>query len=187
LLRFADQYGGRDQASLAHRGLGGIRDGLATILAGCVPLLRPGGVVVITARPWRRAGLLADLPGAVVDAALAAGLAPAERCVALLAAARDGRLMPRHSFWQLASLRKARVRGRPLLLIAHEDVLVFRRPVIPVSSRELTRTRTFVGQRPRLLAQIRSWLRDRVEDSCLQRPIRGATPDYDTTSMSGWS
>lgn len=126
LVRFADQYGEPDQTNLAHRGLRGIRDGLATILTGCLPLLRPSGVVVVTARPWRRAGLLVDLPGAVVDAALAAGLTPAERCVALLAAAHDGRLMPRHSFWQLASLRKARARGQPLLLIAHEDVLVYR-------------------------------------------------------------
>jgi hypothetical protein len=59
-------------------GESGIRDGLATILAGCVLLLSPGGVVV-------------------VHAALAAGLAPAERCVALLAAARDNRLMLRHA------------------------------------------------------------------------------------------
>jgi hypothetical protein len=49
--------------------------------------------------------------------------------VALLAAARDGRLMPRHSFWQLTSLRKARSPRQPLLLIAHEDILVFRRPL----------------------------------------------------------
>src|SRR6266566_4798104 len=38
------------------------------ILAACRVLLRPGGVVMLTARPWRRRGLLVDLPGALVRA-----------------------------------------------------------------------------------------------------------------------
>jgi hypothetical protein len=76
---------------------------------------------------------------------MTAGLAPAERCVALLAAARDGRLIPRHSFWQLASLRKARTRGQPLLLIAQEDVLVFRRSAIHTSSGAFAYPRTASG------------------------------------------
>jgi hypothetical protein len=81
---------------------------------------------VVTARPWRRNGLLVDLPGQIIDAAIAAGLQPVDRCVALLAAVRDdGRLQPRHSFWQLAVTRQARRRRIPLHVIAHEDVLTF--------------------------------------------------------------
>ena len=125
LTKFANSYGDPDPANLAHRGLAGIRDGLTAVLAGCLPLLRPGGIVVITARPWRRGGVLVDLPGAVTHAATAAGLTPLERCVALLAAVGDGRLVPRHTFFQLSTIRKARARGIPQHLIAHEDLLIF--------------------------------------------------------------
>ena len=38
--------------------------GFTRILAGCTVLLRPGGTVVVTARPWRQHGELVDLPGA---------------------------------------------------------------------------------------------------------------------------
>ena len=91
-------------------------------------LLRPGGTVVVTARPWRQHGELVDLPGAVLAAGASAGLIPAERCVALLAGLRGQRLIPRPSFFQLDNLRKARARGEPWHLIVHEDVLVFRAP-----------------------------------------------------------
>jgi modification methylase len=88
---------------------------------------------VITTRPWRQRGELVDFPGAV----LAAGLIPAERCVALLAGLRDGTLVPRPSFFQLRNLREARARGKPWHLIAHEDVLIFRAPAFPGGSRDL--------------------------------------------------
>ena len=39
-----------------------------SILAGCTALLRPGGTVVVTARPWRQHGELVDLPGAILAA-----------------------------------------------------------------------------------------------------------------------
>ena len=66
-----------------------------------------------------------------------AGLIPVERCVALLAGLRGGTLIPRPSFFQLDNLRKARARGEPWHLIVHEDVLIFRAPRFPGSSREL--------------------------------------------------
>jgi hypothetical protein len=100
-------------------------------------LLRPGGTVVVTARPWRQRGELVDLPGAVIAAGASAGLIPAERCVALLAGLRGQRLIPRPSFFQLDNVRKARARGEPWHLIVHEDVLVFRAPGIPASSARL--------------------------------------------------
>jgi modification methylase len=126
LTRFHNSYGHPDPGNLAHRSRIGLLDGLTQVLAGCRPLLRPDGLVVITARPWRRNGLLVDLPGQIIDAAATAGLHPVDRCVALLAAVGDGgHLLPRHSFWQLAVTRQARRNGIPLHLIAHEDVLVF--------------------------------------------------------------
>ena len=110
------------------RGLDDLLAGFTQILAGCTVLLRPGGTVVVTARPWRQHGELVDLPGAVLAAGASAGLIPAERCVALLAGLRGQRLIPRPSFFQLDNIRKARARGEPWHLIVHEDVLVFRTP-----------------------------------------------------------
>lgn len=128
LTRFHNSYGDRseDRANLAHRSRIGLLAGLTQVLGGCLPLLRPDGIVVLTARPWRRNGLLIDLPGQIVDAAATAGLQPVDRCVALLAAA-DDQLHARHSFWQLTTTRRSRRAGTPIHLIAHEDVLVFRR------------------------------------------------------------
>ena len=117
----------KDPGNLAHRDWPGLIDGFTRILAGCHDLLRPGGTLVVTARPWRRNGELVDLPSAVVAAGAAAGLVPVERCVALLAALREGRLVPRPSFFQLQQIRRARTAGIPLHLIAHEDVLVLRK------------------------------------------------------------
>jgi SAM-dependent methyltransferase len=120
---------GTDKGNLAYRDLTGLTDGFAQILAGCHTLLRPGGVVVVTARPWRKKGELVDLPSAVIAAGVRAGLVPTERCVALLAAVRGGHLVARPSFFQLQAIRKARTAGTPLHLIAHEDVLIFTKPL----------------------------------------------------------
>ena len=123
--RYSD---GTDTGNLAHRDLPGLADGFTRILAGCAALLQPGGHVVVTARPYRKRGLLVDLPSAVIAAGTAAGLVPVERCVALLAALRDGHLVARPSFFQLQQVRKARAAGIPMHLIAHEDVVVLAAP-----------------------------------------------------------
>jgi hypothetical protein len=92
---------------------------------------------VLTARPYRHREQLVDLPGQLTRTAEAAGLVPYERNAALLVGLREDRLVPRPSFFQLDRVRKARARGVPLRIIAHEDVLVFRRPPMSASSREL--------------------------------------------------
>jgi modification methylase len=129
VAKSADRYG-TDAGNLAYRGggLAGLAARFTDILAGCRELLRPGGVVVVTARPWRKKGELVDLPSAVIAAGVAAGLVPIERCVALLAAVRDGQLVARPSFFQLQQVRRARAGGVPMHLIAHEDVIVLGRP-----------------------------------------------------------
>ncbi|MGK5680168.1 TRM11 family SAM-dependent methyltransferase [Actinoplanes sp. URMC 104] len=130
--KFDNAYNdGTDRGNLAYRDLTGLADGFAQILAGCATLLRPGGMVVVTARPWRKKGQLVDLPSAVIGAGLRAGLIPVDRCVALLAAVRDDHLVARPSFFQLQAVRKARRAGTPMHLIAHEDVLVFQAPPMP--------------------------------------------------------
>jgi modification methylase len=127
----------RDPVNLAHHGLDALLDGITRILAGCAALLRPGGIVVITARPWRHRGELVDLPSAVIAAGRAAGLTPIERCVALLAGLDGDRLIARPSFFQLDNTRKARARGEPWHLIVHEDLLVLQHRLFPGSSSEL--------------------------------------------------
>ncbi len=122
-----DRYS-TDPANLAHVGLTGLLDAMRTVLAGCARLLRPDGVVAMTARPWWRNGQLIDLPGALVRVGEEAGLVLYERNVALLAGLRDDQLVPRTSFFALEAVRKARLRGVPRLVVAHEDFLVFKAP-----------------------------------------------------------
>ncbi len=100
--------------------------GVQAILAGCRRVLRPGGLVVLTTRPWRCHGALVDLPGQVARAAERAGLVAFERNVALLAGLRGNGLVGRASFFQIDNTRKFRAAGLPVRVVAHEDVLVFR-------------------------------------------------------------
>ena len=126
----AHTYGDADthRGNLAHQSAAGLVEAFTQILRGCRVLLKPGGVAVITARPYRKHGDLIDLPSAVIAAGRDAGLAPVERCVALLAGVRDGRLVARPSFFQLNAVRKARQHGIPLHLIVHEDVICLAKP-----------------------------------------------------------
>lgn len=117
-----------DPANLAHASTDQLLNAFTEILTQCRRILRPGGTVVVTTRPWRERGELIDLPSAVLAAGQAAGLVPAERCVALLAGVRNGQLIARPSFFQMKHVRDTRRRGIPLSLIQHEDVLIFTRP-----------------------------------------------------------
>jgi hypothetical protein len=133
VAKFNNRYS-RDPVNLAHHGLDTLLEGITQILTGCAALLRPGGIVVVTARPWRHRGELVDLPSAVIAAGRAAGLAPIERCVALLAGLDGEQLVARPSFFQLDNVRKARARGESWHLIVHEDVLIFRAPLTAAGS-----------------------------------------------------
>ena len=128
LIRFHNRYGPPDPANLAHRRRTGLIDGITAVLAGCVPLLAPGGIVAIVSRPWRRDHLLHDLPGQILRAAVSVGLEFVQDRRASHAAARDGRLLARHSFYQLHVTRQTRAKGRPALLPQHDYVAILRRP-----------------------------------------------------------
>ncbi|MZG20127.1 site-specific DNA-methyltransferase [Streptomyces sp. SID5914] len=117
-----------DPSNLAHVSTDRLLEAFTEILRQCRRVLRPGGTVVVTTRPWRERGELIDLPSAVLAAGQAAGLTPAERCVALLAGIRDSRLITRPSFFQMKNVRDARRQGIPLAVVQHEDVLVFTKP-----------------------------------------------------------
>ena len=120
------RYG--NSSNLAYRDHNALAAGFTQILTGCASVLRPGGHMVVTARPYRRHGELVDIPGMVAAAGQAAGLRLHERCVALIAGVRGGRIVARASFFQLRNVRNAIAAGDPQRLIAHEDALVFVRP-----------------------------------------------------------
>jgi modification methylase len=120
-----DRYSS-DPANLAHVGLAGLLDAMGLVLRGAAQLLRPGGMVAMTVRPWWRDGRLVDLPGMLARTGEAAGLVLYERNVALLAGLRDDQLVPRASFFALEQVRRARARGVPRLVTGHEDLLTWR-------------------------------------------------------------
>ena len=113
-----------DRSNLAYGGHLALLDAMADMLRETRQVLAPDGVVLLTARPWRRHGVLVDLPGALVRTAAEVGFRLIERDVALLAGLRDGGLVPRASFFQLGEVRKARADGRAWQVIGYEDVLV---------------------------------------------------------------
>jgi modification methylase len=121
------------------------------ILSACRTLLRPGGIVVLTARPWRRRGLLVDFPTALIEAGERTGLTCFERNVALLVGLNGDRLVGRPSFFQLDRVRKARAAGLPLRVIAHEDVLVFRQPGSSANAGKRNTLRHEPGRSPQAL------------------------------------
>jgi modification methylase len=97
---------------------------LAATMSYCEPLLRPAGYLVVIAPPRRHPdGTLADLPTMLITAATSAGLVPVERCVALTAGLRGGRLITRASFPERRAA--AHAHGAPITLTAHREVLVF--------------------------------------------------------------
>jgi SAM-dependent methyltransferase len=115
-----------DRGNLANIGHHRLLAGFTKVLAGCATVLRPGGYVVVTVRPWREHAELIDLPSQILACGIHAGLIPVERCVALLARVAEHHLIARGSFFQRDFIRKQRDHGLPLHLIAHEDVVVFR-------------------------------------------------------------
>ena len=116
-----------DRGNLAHRSMPELLKGFGHILAATSRLLRPSGVIAVTVRPIRVRGELIDLPGLVIDTAHEHGLVLVGRHVALLAGLRDGGLVTRASFFQMLETRRARDKGIPACITAHEDLLLFQR------------------------------------------------------------
>lgn len=133
--KYHHRYGSAlDRGNLANVGHHRLLAGFTRILTGCAAVLRPGGHVAITVRPWREHSELIDLPSQIIACGQAAGLVPVERCVALLARVADRELVARGSFFQRDFIRKQREQGLPLHLISHEDVVVLSRPLVPRST-----------------------------------------------------
>ncbi|MEV3961517.1 DNA methyltransferase [Nocardia sp. NPDC050193] len=130
-----------DRGNLANVGIGRLLSGFTKILAGAAEYLAPGGHVVVTARPWRQHAELVNLPTHLFTCGELAGLVPVERCVALLGRLSDGELVARSSFFQRDFVVKQRAAGLPIHLIAHEDVVVLRKPEAAATPAEHRRAR----------------------------------------------
>ncbi|WP_158299964.1 TRM11 family SAM-dependent methyltransferase [Glycomyces paridis] len=106
-----------------------LRTGLASIFGGCHTVLRRGGHMVITARPYTDKGELVDFPAVVIAAAEDAGFAYTDRHAALLARwdEADQTLYPHVTLFHLGNVRRQVEAGKLGIVRAHEDVLVFRK------------------------------------------------------------
>jgi hypothetical protein len=145
-VRKYDYDYGKNTHNLARGSHQRLLSGFTDILLGCLPLLRPGGIVAITTRPFHQHGHLVDFPAQVWAAAQEAGLEPVQRLVALLCGIKDDHLVTRASFFAMHETRKARAAGLPLHVNAHEEVLVLRRPMSGGSSGELEDGPTPTGE-----------------------------------------
>jgi modification methylase len=118
---------------------------MAEVYEACAAALKPGGFLVVVTKNLRAGGALHDLAGTTVELCQRTGLLYWQHVIALHAAIRDDQLVPRPSFWQLSTTRKALARGERIHLVCHEDAFVFRKAdaVAPASAhpaQALTRT-----------------------------------------------
>ncbi|MGH2949699.1 MAG: TRM11 family SAM-dependent methyltransferase, partial [Solirubrobacteraceae bacterium] len=117
-----------DRNNLGHARGQRYRAAMAEVYGACAAALKPGGFLVVVTKNLRSDGALHDLAGDTVDLCQATGLRYWQHVIALHAAIRASELVPRPSFWQLSTTRKALARGERIHLVCHEDVLVFRKP-----------------------------------------------------------
>ncbi|MGH8996317.1 MAG: hypothetical protein ACRDYB_09865, partial [Acidimicrobiales bacterium] len=126
-----------NRANLGHARGPAYAAAMAEVYAACHAVLRPGGRLVVVTKNTRHAGRCFDLAALTVSLATAAGFSYLGHVVALHAAIRDAALVSRPSFWQIVQVRRARERGEPLHLVAHEDLTAYVRSTSSVSSGKL--------------------------------------------------
>jgi SAM-dependent methyltransferase len=124
---------GDDPGNLAYQHPDDLAEGFTRILRGVAQVLRPGGILAVTARPYHDRDELVDIPGMVAAAGINAGLRLHEDAAALIGGIRDGRLIPRGSFFQQRNIRAAIERGDPQFLGQSEDVVLMYR--VPAARR----------------------------------------------------
>jgi modification methylase len=118
-----------DRRNLGHARGGAYLTAMAGVYGACAAVLKPGGYLVLVTKDMRSAGALRNLSGETITLCEETGLLYWQRIIALLATVRDAEIVMRPSFWQTLQVRKARARGNRTHVVAHEDVLVFRKPI----------------------------------------------------------
>lgn len=89
----------------------------------------------------RSDGALRNLSGETIALCEDAGLLYWQRIIGLLASIREGELVMRPSFWQMLYTRRRRALGDRTHVVAHEDVLVFRKGQTAASTAQAAPTR----------------------------------------------
>lgn len=103
---------------------------MLAIYRSCFDALRPGGFLVTVTKNMRNRGKLVDLAGITVRLGHEAGFRYFQHVISLLCGVRNGDLIGRPSFWQQRQTSRARAAGYPIHLVAHEDVVVLRKPEV---------------------------------------------------------
>jgi hypothetical protein len=116
-----------DRSNLGHARGDAYLAAMADVYAACATVLRPGGFLVLVTKDMRSDGALRNLSGETIRLCQDAGLRYWQRIVGLLATIHDSELVMRPSLWQVLNVRRARAHGERTHVVAHEDVLVFRK------------------------------------------------------------
>jgi modification methylase len=123
-----------DRTNLGHARGTNYLTAMSDVYAACTAVLKPGGYLVLVTKDMRSSGALQNLSGNTITLCESLGLHYWQRIIGLLATIRDSEIVMRPSFWQTLNTRRARVRGEHTHVVAHEDVLVFRKPNTPAQA-----------------------------------------------------
>jgi SAM-dependent methyltransferase len=122
---------GRDRRNIGHARGADYAAAMQAIYRACAAVLKPGGFLITVTKELRPGGRLHNVAGTTIALCENAGLWYWQHVIALHATVRENELIGRPSFWQRTHTSRARERGEPVALVAHEDVLVFRKPPTP--------------------------------------------------------
>ncbi len=122
-----------DRSNLGHARGNAYLAAMSEVYEACAAVLKPGGFLVLVTKDMRSGGALHNLSGDTITLCEDMGLHYWQRIIGLLATIRDGEIVMRPSFWQMLHARRTRARGERTHIVAHEDVLVFRKPATPVA------------------------------------------------------
>ena len=117
-----------DKRNLGHARGTAYLNAVGEIYEACAETLKPGGYLILVTKDMRSKGALRNLSGETIALCEQVGLRYWQRIIGLLATVRNGELIMRPSFWQTLHTRRAHTRGEHTHVVAHEDVLVFRKP-----------------------------------------------------------
>ncbi len=117
-----------DRRNLGHARGDTYLTAMAEIYRVCATTLKPGGFLVCVTKNMRARGALRNLSGDTIALCESAGLLYWQHVIGLLATIRDDELVMRPSLWQTLHVRRYRAQGDRTQVVAHEDVLVFRKP-----------------------------------------------------------
>jgi modification methylase len=116
-----------DRSNIGHARGNTYLNAMAEVYAACFTVLKPGGFLILVTKDMRSQGALRNLSGDTITLCENLGLRYWQRIIGLLATIRDTELVMRPSLWQTLTVRQARARGERTHVVAHEDILIFRK------------------------------------------------------------